>query len=179
MIRRSSSRVGLRLALSGTSDASDVIAACEDKLQANPFDTTVLMRLAEAAQAMSYTDTAIQTFSDIVELCGKVGDEAAMKSTKKDALRSLGLSLYAATRFQEAGRFRRDMQHHVRLAIGFVLGHRGPLPQDLDELLVELVARSGTIPLAVHPVSDGGPHAAKLIGALELLVDDPLWLSPP
>jgi tetratricopeptide (TPR) repeat protein len=98
-IKKSSSRVGARLALGVKGNPLEVIEACEEHLEKNPFDIMYLFKLGEAAQTLGYYDTAIATFNDVIVLCSKV---KGYENQKKDAMRSLGLTYHAAKRYEDA-----------------------------------------------------------------------------
>jgi tetratricopeptide (TPR) repeat protein len=143
MIRKASSRVGLRLVISRRSDPAEIMIACEEKLQSNPFDVTYLLKLGEAAQALSLTDTAIQTFTDVVELCGKATDAAGFQGVKKDALRSLGLVLYSAERFEEANKVLKRFAALYGLD-GETAEFRGLVEKDIDAQIMSTTYGTAT-----------------------------------
>jgi len=102
LMQKSYSAMRFRLTIGGKSDPKEIIELCEDRLKENPFDTTALSKLGECAGSAGYHELAIYTFTDLVQICSKAAANRRLQSVKKDAMRSLGLSYYAAGKYQES-----------------------------------------------------------------------------
>ncbi len=93
------SLLAIKMALGTRSDPDEVMRACEEQLQKNPFDVNILLRLGEAARKAGYRATAVYTFSDILALCK---GSPRLAKIERVAMKALGLVRYEAGELLEA-----------------------------------------------------------------------------
>lgn len=141
-----SSAIGLKLSLGGKSDPAETMRACEDLLQKNPFDVSVLFRLGEAARRGGCRAAAVYVFGDIVSLCK---GNPRLAKIERAAMKALGLSHYEAL----------DLKNAQRVLDAYV--QRYGLEEEADDFR-KLVEKDLPARIAAIPYEEAG-HARDVV----------------